>query len=104
MEQIFNGIGFLAGAFIVCAILYSIIKSAVRQGNKEANMPPQMHTVCTACGASFKTDSQFCSGCGQKLLHSPQESVQVSKLLCQNCGKQNEENNTFCGGCGQKLV
>ncbi|WP_207482863.1 adenylate/guanylate cyclase domain-containing protein [Arenibaculum pallidiluteum] len=48
---------------------------------------------CSACGAAWSDDAQFCTRCG-----APR------RLRCSSCGRENPPGATFCGGCGTRLA
>ena len=79
-------------------------------------------TYCSNCGKQIQDNSEFCSGCGQRLNNQvppssinsnstcinndnrePKAERSSNMAFCQNCGKQIQDNSEFCSSCGQRL-
>jgi len=57
--------------------------------------------VCSKCNAQIKSDSVFCSACGQKV-EKPEPKVENN--FCSKCGHNYEVGSKFCSKCGNPVT
>lgn len=61
----------------------------------------EMALGCPCCGTYNPEGTNFCQGCGTRLV--PPAQVSGSKRFCPNCGSEVATGYRFCSSCGTKI-